>query len=108
MPFYNPSQIDTREIFPGARIRTMWGEHIMVSLVDLDPHSEVPKHSHPNEQAGIVLEGELTMTISREEQTLKKGDVYFIPSDVEHSVTVGERSAQVADLFSPPRDDYKR
>ncbi|MBI2202009.1 MAG: cupin domain-containing protein [Armatimonadetes bacterium] len=106
MPFFDPSKLRPREIAPGARIRTMWGERIMVSMVDLEPGSVVPAHTHPHEQMGVVLEGEFHMRVGGEERLLKPGDVYLVPSNMEHSVTVGATRAQVADLFSPPREDY--
>jgi len=68
----------------------------------------VASHAHPNEQAGVVAEGEFTMRIGDQERVLKKGDVYLIPSNVEHGVpAVGKKGALVADIFSPPREDYK-
>ena len=56
--FYDVKNIEPRQLAPGVNIQTMWGENIMMSLIDLEPHSEVPLHSHYNEQAGLVLEGE--------------------------------------------------
>ena len=50
----------------------MWGDKIMMNIVELAPGSEVPLHSHPNEQAGIVLEGEFEFTIGEEKKTVKK------------------------------------
>ena len=55
-----------REISPGVSLRTMWGDKIMMSLVELDANSEVPLHSHPNEQAGLVLDGEFEFTVGEE------------------------------------------
>ena len=36
-------------------VRPVWGEKIMMMLVDIAPNAEVPLHSHPHEQAGRVL-----------------------------------------------------
>ena len=107
MPFFDPSQLSPRAIAPGAAIRTMWGERIMISLVDLEPASQVPAHTHPHEQMGMVLEGSMTMIIGGESRVLGVGDAYLIPSGIEHSVTTGSASTRVLDIFSPPREDYK-
>lgn len=107
MTFFDPSQVPYREIAPGARIRTMWGDDIMVSVVDLEPGSQVPSHTHPNEQMGMVLEGSMRMVIGGETRDLKQGDVYLAPSNQEHSVTNVELFTRVLDIFSPPREDYK-
>ncbi len=78
----------------------------MVSLVDMEPGSQVPVHTHPHEQMGMVLEGSLTMVIGDESRQLRAGDVYLAPGNVEHSVTTGGTLTRVLDIFSPPREDY--
>ena len=107
MTFFDPAQISPRAIAPGAQIRTMWGERIMISLADAESGAQVPAHSHPHEQMGMVLEGALTMVIGGESRDLKAGDVFLIPSDVEHSISTGNVRTRVLDIFSPPREDYK-
>jgi quercetin dioxygenase-like cupin family protein len=41
-------------------------------------------HSHPNEQVGYVISGELEMTIDGVVRVCAPGDCYHIPGDVEH------------------------
>jgi len=48
---------------------------------------EVPKHSHES-QWGVVLDGEIELTINGERQIYKKGDTYFIPKNVPHSAKI--------------------
>ena len=105
--FYDPEEIKQREIAPGVRIRTLWGEKIMISVLEIAPNAIVPNHSHPHEQAGIMLEGEFEMTIGGETKHLKQGDAYMIPGGVEHSVVCSEGRALALDIFSPPREEYK-
>ena len=78
-----------------------------MSLLELSPGCLVPRHSHPHEQVGIVLEGELEFTIGDETRIVKTGEVFVIPGGVEHSVKVGEQPARALDIFSPVREDYK-
>ena len=108
MPFYSPDEREGKELFEGIVARTYWGEKLMVAVVDLAPNGVVPPHSHPHEQAGIVLDGELTFTIEDETKVLKLGDVYVIPGDVEHSVVAGNMPCKVLDIFSPVREEYKQ
>jgi quercetin dioxygenase-like cupin family protein len=105
--FYSDKDANQREFAPGVKLKTMWGDKIMMSLVELDPDSEVPLHSHPNEQAGMVLEGEFEFTIGTESKKVKKGEYYIIPGGIEHRVVAGSKPARALDIFSPPRDDYK-
>ena len=110
MPFYNPLERKPLQPFgaDGPSLKTFWGDNVMISLVEMVPGSVVPLHSHPQEQAGYVLEGELEFTIEGEKTQVGPGGVFFIPGDVAHSVVVtGPGTARVVDIFSPLRDDYK-
>ena len=70
--FYNPNNLKSKILSEGVVLKPMWGDKIMMNIVELEPGSEVPLHSHPNEQAGIVLEGEFEFTIGEEKKTVKK------------------------------------
>lgn len=107
MSFLDVESRSTKELAPGVQARTFWQDKMLVAIVDLAPHAEVPVHQHPHEQAGSVLNGELSLTIDGETRTLTQGDVYLIPGNVEHSATTGEMPARVMDVFSPVRDEYK-
>jgi len=97
----------TKELVPGARTRTFWGENILLSLVEIDAHGHVPNHTHPHEQAGIVIEGEMEMGIGGEVRVLKPGDMYIIPGGVEHYARCGDTPAKALDIFSPVREEFK-
>ncbi len=110
MPFYEPSERKSLQPFgaDGPSLKTFWGDNIMVSVIEMAPGSIVPPHSHPQEQAGYVLEGELEFILEGKRTQVGPGSVFFIPGDVEHSVVVtGPGTAKVVDIFGPPRDDYK-
>lgn len=104
--YHNPQEKAHRDIAPGVHARPFWGDGIMLVVVDLDPNSEVPMHSHPHEQAGTVLEGEIEFMIAGERKLLHTGDLYFIPQNVEHSASTKEFGARVIDVFTPPREDF--
>ena len=96
-----------RQLFEGVRAQVAWGDRLMLSLVTLEAGSTVPMHSHPHEQAGIVLEGELDFTIGKETKRLKAGDSYIIPGNVQHGCAACAGHALVLDIFSPVREEYK-
>ncbi len=48
---------------------------------------EVPEHSHES-QWGVVLEGEIELTINGKTNLFGKGDTYFIPNVVIHSAKI--------------------
>jgi len=104
--FKNPQEKEYRDLSPGVHARPFWGDDLMLVVVDFDPHAEVPLHSHPHEQAGTVLEGEIKFVIAGERKTLHTGDLYFIPKDVEHNATAGNIGARIMDIFTPIREDF--
>jgi len=71
---------------------------------DIKPEAVVPPHAHCA-QWGIMLDGEMDLTINGSTQRLGKGDCYFIPEGAEHSATFHSR-VNVIDVFDSP-DRYK-
>jgi quercetin dioxygenase-like cupin family protein len=100
------SAVPFKDLFPGIRAQLVSGEKLMLARVHLEPNGIVPPHSHPHEQFGFIVEGEVEFTIGGETRHLKPGDYYTIPGGVQHSVKVGPRAAIALDIFSPPREDY--
>jgi len=105
--FFNPETRTGKLLLPGVVVRTFWGEQMLVSQVDLAPGAIVPAHAHPHEQFGMLLRGELRISIADETQQLKVGAIYIVPGGVEHSVVAGEEGAQLIEAFSPVREEYK-
>ena len=105
--FYDPESRTGKELVPGVIVRTFWGDQVLASLVDLAARAVIPPHSHPHEQFGMLLRGEMEVTIGGETRTVKAGDMYIVPGGVEHSVRVSEASAQAIETFSPVREEYK-
>ena len=108
MPFIDWSDVPVQTLAPGVRLRTPYGERIMLSLVELDEGAVVAPHSHPHEQAGIVLEGMLELTIDGHVRTLKAGEAYIAPGNVTHSARAVGSRCRVLDVFSPVREDYAK
>ncbi|MDA2924562.1 cupin domain-containing protein [Acidobacteria bacterium AH-259-L09] len=106
MPFIDLSKIKPQEIFPGTRIRAPYGEKLMLSYVEIDEGAEVPLHSHPHEQGGVVLKGQMELTIGSETKVLKPGSLYLIPSNMPHKATALAGPVKALDVFSPIREDY--
>jgi quercetin dioxygenase-like cupin family protein len=83
------------------------GEQMMISRVQLHKGFKVSTHSHPNEQFGIVLSGQIRFGIGadgdpdRYETTLTGGEVIHLPANVPHSAEAIEDTL-ILDLFSPP------
>ena len=106
MPFFALNELPKLELFPGIRSALVAGERVMLSALEMDDGGVVPEHSHPHEQAGLVLEGKLRLRVGDEERELAPGDAFVIPPHVVHSGVVTAGPARVLDIFSPVREDY--
>lgn len=107
MNFYETSTREVKELLPGIIARTFWGEKMLAAVVDLEPNTELPQHNHPHEQIGIVLEGQIELTIDGVTKVLQPHDIYVIPGHMDHSAKTHAQPAKVLDIFSPVREEYK-
>jgi quercetin dioxygenase-like cupin family protein len=108
MYYFDLDSIPEKQLLEGARLKTVYGEKIMMAFFDLAPGASVPEHSHPHEQMGYVISGELEFEIGGEKKTCQAGDAYLIPSNISHKAKVlYDKPAKVLDIFSPPREEYK-
>ena len=98
---------EPKEIFPGVHLKSFWGEKMLVSLTTIDAGTIMDAHSHPHEQLGYIIEGELTFIIDGQTKVLKAGEAYIIPGGVEHSVAANNGAVKVFDVFSPVREQLQ-
>jgi quercetin dioxygenase-like cupin family protein len=104
--FANLSSLDLQRIWEGVHARIVHGHRITVGVIELDPNSVVPEHSHEHEQLGICLSGSLVFRVGDESRELGPGETWSIPGTVPHEVHVGPEGAVVLDVFTPTRDDW--
>lgn len=90
----------------GLVMQSVTGGKLMANWVTIEPHQIVPRHQHPHEQLGVMLEGALELTIGDETRLLRPGDAYAIPPDLPHSAATHAEGCVVLDVFTPPREDY--
>ena len=110
MFFTSPGDFKGRELSPRVATRLVWGEKLMLSYVTVQPNAPiVPMHSHPHEQMGIVLEGKVGLTIGSETREIKKGDMFLVPPGTPHGLAFTfDQPAVILDIFSPPREEFKK
>jgi quercetin dioxygenase-like cupin family protein len=94
-------------LVPGVRMSPLFGEGVMLNLLEFEPGAHVPEHSHPHEQLGMVLEGELVLWIDGVDHRLRHGHSYCIPGGVPHAAWTEETPCRVLDVFQPVREDYR-
>ncbi len=104
--FADAAGIPPQQIWDGILGRSVHGERLTLSLVELDPDTVVPEHAHENEQLGILIEGSLTFRVGDETRDLAPGGTWCIGANVPHGVTTGPAGAVLVEVFSPPRSDW--
>ncbi len=92
----------------GILIKTLvLGEATLMTEFKLSKSTLVPRHSHPYEQTGYLVSGTIVLHIEEKKYEMKKGDSWCIHKNISHQADVQEDSI-VLEIFSPPREDYKK
>jgi quercetin dioxygenase-like cupin family protein len=86
--------------FKGVKGWLLQGKDHQLAFIDIAPIGEVAPHAH-GAQWGIVVEGEMELTIGKDTRVYRKGDHYYIPKGVVHSARFGQRTF-VIDFFAEP------
>ena len=97
---------ETTEPIEGVNLATMSsGERMSIQYFTIEPGAEVPMHEHHHEQAGYIIEGELTFVLEDgAEVAVDEGESYVLDGDEPHAaVNQGDESVVGIDVFSPPR-----
>jgi quercetin dioxygenase-like cupin family protein len=96
-----------QQIWERIAARSLHGERITLSVVELDPGAVVAEHRHENEQLGIVLQGLMSFRVGDERRDLGPGGTWRIPPNTPHEATAGPDGAVVIDVFAPTREDWR-
>jgi quercetin dioxygenase-like cupin family protein len=95
------------QIFPGVDLYTTCGEHMTLSLVEMQPHAVIEEHSHPHEQMGLLLAGTAEFVVGGQKRLVRAGQMWRIPGGVPHKITALDEPVRAIDAFHPIREDYR-
>ena len=97
---------DYKDVLEKIQKKTLvYGDRTLMAEFRLEHGADLPRHSHPHEQTGYLVSGEIELSIGDETHQVKPGDSWCIAGGVEHKATVLEDSV-VIEVFSPVREDY--
>ena len=71
----------------GLKAYLSQAENHQIIFMEFKEDVDIPEHSHES-QWGIVLEGQIDLTVEGIRHTYTKGDRYFIPGGVKHSAKI--------------------
>ena len=84
--------------FTGVRGWIAQGDNHQIVFFEIESSAQVSEHSH-GAQWGIVVEGEMELTIEGKTRVYRKGDDYFIPAQAKHSAKFLAK-CRVIDFFN--------
>lgn len=94
------------KLIDGVDIGTVvHGEKTLMARFRLAKGGDIPSHSHPHEQTGLLISGHIVLTIDGTEHDVMPGDGWCIGADVPHAARAIEESMAV-EVFTPVREDY--
>ena len=88
--------------------RLLWGKNTQISLVHIDPQSEIALHVHPEDQLTTTLRGTVDQGVMDRtyQESGAAGHVLFLPGGMVHSGKAGDVGVDQLDVFWPVRPDY--
>ena len=106
LQFVRFDDVKAFELAAGVTGRPLFGAGAMINLIELQPGSVVPLHSHPHEQLGIVLRGMQALVIDGEAHELGPMEGYVPPRRRGALRLLRARGCTRLDIFQPVREDY--
>ena len=105
MEIVSLSDGDAAEPMDGAHLtQLIAGEEMSVQHFRIEPGAVVEEHSHPHEQTGYLVSGELVFFGEGEEHVVRAGDSYTVPGGEPHGVeNRSDEDVVGVELFHPPR-----
>lgn len=107
--FINPENIEKWPLEKHAGVTSRLlvdGQNMTVLWSRWEPNAAAPEHTHPHEQVGVVLQGQIEITVNGQAQLVNAGEFYHIPSNAPHAErNVGQGFTVLTDFFSPIRND---
>jgi quercetin dioxygenase-like cupin family protein len=110
MPVLKKASAPATKVKDGIERRLVNTSSLMMAVIDFKngPWDQPdPMHHHVHEQTSYVAEGEIIFFCEGEEtQTLKAGDMFWVPSNKKHSIQLLSKAAKLIDSFNPIREDF--
>ncbi len=98
MAFWDLKTSELDEFRPGIRSKVESGKNLTMAFMEIAPNKEGNAHDHPFDQCGIVIEGEIEMSVGEEKKLVTPMETYFIPAGIKHNWKTMSLSAKILDI----------
>ena len=98
MGFWNLKTLKLDEFRPGIRSKLESGTNLTMAFMEIAQNKEGTAHDHPFDQCGIVIEGEIEMSVGEERKLLRLMETYFIPAGINHNWKTIALPAKILDI----------
>ena len=104
--YYKKNSDGYKQVLPSIWLKTLvYGEKTLFSEFRMEKGSQLPDHSHPHEQTGYMVSGQMRLTIGEESFEVTQGDSWCVPGNARHRAEILADSV-VVEVFSPVREEY--
>ncbi len=100
MSFWNVKTLKLDEFRPGIWSKLESGKNLTMAFMEIASNQEGAVHDHPFDQCGVVIEGEIEMSVGEEKKLLRPMETYFIPAGVKHDWRTFTVSARILDVVA--------
>jgi len=100
MAFWDLKTIKSGEFRPGIRSKAESGKNLTMAAMEIAANKEGVAHDHPFDQCGVVIEGEIEMSVGDEKKSLKPMETYFIPAGIKHNWKTTSLAAKILDIVA--------
>ena len=98
MAFWDLKTLKLEEFRPGIRSKLESGSNLTMAFMEIDPNKEGAAHDHPFDQCGVVIEGEIEMSVGEEKRLLRPMETYFILAGTKHNWKTSGLPAKILDI----------
>ncbi len=117
----NLQNLESVQLYPGIISKIFWGNGNLVSVLELEPNSNIPKENLPADRFLIVTEGSIElfgngnkhemMAREREEPDgthsgTPRNDFIYQEKESQSEIVAGDTGAKLMEIYSPKRLDY--
>jgi quercetin dioxygenase-like cupin family protein len=100
MGFWDLKTLRLDEFRPGIWSKLESGSNLTMAVMEIAPNKEGVAHDHLFDQCGIVIEGEIEMSIGEEKRLLRPMETYFIPAGIKHNWKTMSLPAKILDIVA--------